>query len=43
MTKEQERILKRYIKDLLHNINFNNYNACKRIIDNIEELKKGVK
>jgi hypothetical protein len=32
MNKEKERILKRYIKDLLHNINFNNYNACKLTI-----------
>jgi hypothetical protein len=40
MNKEKERILKRYIKDLLHNINFNNYNACKRIIDNIKKLKE---
>jgi hypothetical protein len=37
--KEKQRILKRYIKDLLYNINFNNFNACKRIIDNIKELK----
>ena len=38
--KEKTRILKRYIKDLLGNLNAGNYESCKRIIDSIKEVEK---
>ncbi len=43
MNKEKTRILKRYIKDLLGNLNARNYESCKRIIDSIKELENNNK
>jgi hypothetical protein len=40
MDKEKKRILKRNIKELLLHIKYNNFKACKNIIDNITELLK---
>lgn len=41
LSKEKQRILTRYMRDLSANIVANNYEACKRIIDRIKELKEG--
>jgi len=39
MEKEKNRILKRYIKELLLHIKYKNFEACKNIINSIIELK----